>query len=379
MSFRSLLLAMFLATLIVVADYYVSNMSFPLLDSSTDLTVHAFMHDFRMNDDIINKIFPVNTAKDKELAISYDVFGREEGRVAVSDRGKIADFLQKVRDAQYRYIFLDVRFEENIVTPHDSILYATILEMPRLVYSRHQSMQEDEPVICSNSGKGAFADYRSTVNAGFSRYEFLQDGKESVALRLFHDINGRTITTGPFGSFQDSDGSLCYNMQFIPFPANIAREYSADGEILYPLLGSQIMDQHSDEELRRMVNDKIIVIGDFENDQHDTYVGSVPGPLLSVYAWNLMAHDGHKLNCWLQLGLWMFYTVVLFIILLPDERKSIRSPFLSLVLSILGWGFTLWVLKSLMYWLLGLSFIITIPALVFSTLEFIKSITKKPK
>ncbi len=366
-----LLCIMVMAFMILVADYYFSNMSFPILDSSPDLAAHAYVHDYRQDDDIDDIIFPVNTAKDKDIAVCYDIFGREEGHVTVSDRKKLAEFLSIVSDADYRYIFIDLRFENAIVTPHDSVLYSLISSMPRLVYSRHRSLEEEEADICGGQDKGAYADYRTIAGGGFSRYEFLQDGHESVALRMFHDMKGRNIEPAGLGFYRDTDGSLCYNMQFIPFPVTVTQKYASDGEILYPLMGSQVLGQHSAEELQRMVKDKIIVIGDFENDEHDTYVGSVPGPLLAVYAWNLLDHDGHKLNYWLQLFLFVFYSVVIFIILLPDERKHIKNPMLSLLVSFLGWGFSLWVLKSMLYWIFGLSFIVVIPAVAFSIIDFI--------
>ncbi|MDE6652780.1 MAG: hypothetical protein K2K37_00120, partial [Muribaculaceae bacterium] len=228
---RTLLFAMSLSLGILVADYYASNMSFPILDSSPDLAAHAYLHDYRMDDDVEDMFLAVNTAKDKAIAVEYDVFGREAGKVAVSDRQKLTEFLNLVADADYRYIFLDLRFEDNVVTPHDSAFYSLIASLPRLVYSCHRPEDDEDAHSEAAVEKGAFADYRNTTGSGFSRYEFVQDGHESVALRLFHDI----------------------------------------------------------------------------------------------------------------------------ILLLPDEKKHIENPFFSVVLSLLGWGASLWVLKSVLYWIFGLS------------------------
>lgn len=363
--------AMLLALGILVADYYVGNMSFPIFDSSLGLALQAYLHDYRMDDDLYDKLLTVNTARDKALAAEYDEFGRETGTVAVSDRERLSDFLDIVKDADYKYIFIDLRFESNVVTPQDSALYSLIATMPRLVYSHHRE-QEANPVI--GEDKSAYADFRNIIGEGFSRYEFVQDGKESIALRLFHDMTGRTIVPAGMGTYRDTDGSLCYNMQFVPFPLTATRDYASDGRVLHPLLGFHILSLNTPDQIREMVKDKLIVIGDFENDRHDTYVGSVPGPLLSLYAWNLLNHNGHKVNYLLQLFLFVFFTIILYVIMLPDDRKHIKNPWLSFVLTLLGWGAALWMLKSMLYWLFGLSFLVVIPAAVFAIINFIKDL-----
>lgn len=59
--------------------------------------------------------------------------------------------------------------------------------MNNLVFSNHRDI---EPLVPESlESKSAFADYRGNFKDGFSRYEFIQDGHESVALRLFHDLD----------------------------------------------------------------------------------------------------------------------------------------------------------------------------------------------
>lgn len=373
---RRLLVAALLSMLIIVADYFAGNMSFPILDSSMGLGLHAYLSNYDKLDGGDNEMLAVNTAMDKAIAKAYDEFGDEAGHVAVTDREKLIEFLKIAEKANYRYIFLDIRFEDWLKTPHDSALYAAIARMPRVTYSRHRALDGMEPEYPGLKEKGAYADYRSVLNDGFSRYEFLQDGESSVALRLYHDLTGKTIEPTRWGGYRDSDGAICYNMQFVPFPMSVMMAYDQDGKIMYPLMGSQLMGKHSEEELIGMMKGKVVVIGDFNDDLHDTYIGSIPGPLLSYYAWRLLNRGGHKVNLWLQAFLFLLYTTVLYIMLLPDDKKRIKNPLLVLLLSLLGWGAVLWILKSALYWLFGLSFIVALPTIVFSTVTMIGELRK---
>lgn len=370
---RLLILSVSVAFLIVVADYYLSNYSYPIFDSSDTLGINAFIKDYQ-KDSNDNQLFCVNVSKDKALAAEYNQYGDTAGLVGVTDRAKLSEFLDIAALTDYKYIFLDIRFEKNLTTPHDSALFSRIAAMPRLVYSRHREFAGNEIDIPGMIEKGGYADFRSILSKGFSRYEFLQDNQESVALRLYHDITGKTIRPTSLGGYKDSDGSLCYNLQFIPLPKSIRNLYDEDYRVLYPLLGSQIMAKHSPEELIVMMKGKVIVIGDFEQDRHDTYIGKVPGPLITYHAWKLLERGGHKLNIWLQLFLLVFYTVSVYLILAPAPNSVIKNPLITFVLSFLGWGFGLWLIKSAIFWLFGLSFLIAIPATVFSLLEMVKKI-----
>lgn len=374
-SWGNLCVAMGLALMILIADYYVGNLSFPIFDSSMTLGNHALVHDSKIKDVIDDSFMMVNTAWDQDCGVVYDVYNEPAGYLSVTDRRKLYEFLKLAAEADYRYIFIDIRFEKNVVTPYDSLLYSQIALMPRVVYSYHRLDDDAQFDYVEIPGKYAYADYRVAKGDPFSRYEFLQDDYESVALRLYRDLDGKTIEPGKLGTFKNSDGSLCYKTQFIPFPLSAANLYGPKGKVLYPRLGSQLMDVFSVDELKRMMNGKIIVIGNFYEDQQETYIGSIPGPLLSVYAWKLLERGGHKVNFWLQFFLFIFYTLALYIILLPEDLKKIKNPFVALLLSLLGWGSFLFAIQSAIFWLFGLSFIIMIPTIVLSLVNFYQTIT----
>ncbi len=73
----------------------------------------------------------------------------------------------------------------------------------------------------------------------------------------------------------------------------------------------------------------------------------------------------------------VIYSVVTYIILSPGNKRQARNPVLVLVYSLLGWGCVLWVLKSLLYWLFGLSFLVVIPTFIFSAIATVKEIANQ--
>ena len=377
---RRLAIAVGVAIFILVADYFAGNLSFPIFDSSADLGLQAFIKDFYDSDSDRPEIFSVNTSHDTALAAAIE-YGDTTGYVAVSDRFRILDFLRIAARADYRYIILDIRFEDTLRAPGDSLLFAQIASMPRIVFSRHREEADDDApaprpeCLDAISGRGAFADFRSTWTDGFSRYEFLQDGNESVALRLYSDVDGRSIRPTWWGGYVDSDGSLCRNMQFIPFPKSASESIGERGEIRHRYLGHHVLGMNTPDELRQQLDGKVILIGNFDDDRHDTYIGDVPGTLIQYYAWKLLERGGHKINWWLQIFLFVFYTLSVLAIISPYAVYRPQRLFMVIVKALVGWSLVFFILKSLIYWLTGQSFITLIPALTFTTLTLLTTIS----
>lgn len=369
---KRIFLSMIVAFLIIAADYFAGNLSYPIFDSSTDLSLQAYLHDYRDDND---NFFAVNTAMDISLAVALNQYGDTCGHVAVTNRHTLAKFLDIAKKSDYRYIFLDIRFDSLASSPEDSLLISRIIDLPHIVFSRHRD-ESDGIKTPELLEKGAYADFRTIRSQGFSRYEFIQDGHKSVALKMYEDIDGKGIHSTWWGGYADNDGAICRNLQFVPFPKKILLEEDNDNldAIMYPLLGAQHLAIHSEDELIRMLHNKVILIGDFNNDTHDTYIGEVSGPLLSYYAWRVLERGNHKVNLWLQFFLFVLYTLVIYIILLPSHKIIIKNPLVVLIMSILGWSTALWVLKSIIYWFFGLSFLVIIPSITFSVITTSKEV-----
>ncbi|MDE6655230.1 MAG: hypothetical protein K2K37_12690, partial [Muribaculaceae bacterium] len=60
-----------------------------------------------------------------------------------------------------------------------------------------------------------------------------------------------------------------------------------------------------------------------------------------------------------------------------QDKNHIQNPLFSVALARRGGAASLWVLKSVLYWIFGLSFIVTVPTVVFSTINFIKDLLER--
>ena len=373
---KRILLALLITLLLQIADYFASNISYPLLDSTDSLMWFDFLTKRGVNPSDTNVMY-VNMGLDKTLAPIIDEFGDTIGNVAISDRKKLATFLDMIKDARYKYVFLDIRFEKGIVTQDDSCLFSVIAGMKNLVYSTHRDMEDSTPeILWKNRG---FSDYRGNFKDGFTRYEYLQDGEPSAPLKIFTSIKGTELIEKNGLYFQDGD--LAFNMKFIPFYKNDAEEFGDKGLVKYPYLGSQIFSQFNPEEIKKMAEGKLVVIGDFINDMHQTYMGEVPGPVIGVRAYQSIEQDGLKFS-WLCFSITsVIYFFILYNLLGKNDINDlicsalrIKKPIVKYIVSLLGWGFILSAVKIILYLWLHISFIVLLPTLVFSTISLINDI-----
>ncbi|MCH5242726.1 MAG: CHASE2 domain-containing protein [Muribaculaceae bacterium] len=369
-----LIIVFFLTILLQVADYFLSNFTYPIFDSLNIIIIKDFIT--QKGDAPDKEFIYFNVGLDKELIPVKDEFGDTIGKTPITDRKLLTDFLTLLKDSDYKYIFLDIRFDDGTHSQNDSSLFKIMESLDRFSYSTHR---DKEPLITSSlSRKGAYSDFRGYYRDGFIRYEFLQDGKESSALRMYSTLNGNNMSKK--GPFYFNDSSLAYNMFFIPFYRNDTELLGENGLEKYHYLGYEMSKDSLLSDIVRDIKGKIVVIGDFENDKHTTYMGNVPGPLLTVRAYQMLEKTGAKFS-WVCFGItsviYMLILYVLFVnINLNDKICNIiriKSRFFVYLISLIGWSLILGLVKIALYSWFHLAFTAWLPALVFSTVSYINS------
>ena len=371
---RKAFLSLGVAVAIVLLSYFVANIPYPLLDSWMPFSFVELTGRHLSASYPEDSVLCVNVAYDKQLADAYSKAGFKLGHSDVTDRGKLLRFLQIAKQADYRYIFLDVRFPEGLKTENDEDLFSLIEGMPRLVLSNHSSYGGYSIADSSLLSKSALADYRMTAFTGFTRYQYLQHGQESVALRMYRDMDGGDIRK--FGPFYFSGGWPCRNSQFVRIPKFVMEQEREDYTLRYPYLGAHYLDWNTDEELARSLKGKIILIGDFDEDLHQTYVGDVPGAMLSFLGWWELHTSRHIVPVWLIITLLILYSLIVFLLLTPHRNwydyvpllNRIKSPFWRFILSLVGWGFVLTLLQMALYRFAFVAISTAVPAFCFSLL-----------
>lgn len=372
---KRLLLALGLALGIVSLSYFVMNVPYPIFDSWGSLyfaeLISGNHHKVPFPED---SVMCINVAFDKQLAEATTPDGFKRGTLDVTDRAKLIHLLKIARQADYRYIFLDIRFPAGLRTENDDELFSLIRDMPRLLISQHRG--KDYSIADSTLlGNAAMADYGMTAFTGFTRYQYLQNGEESVALRMYRDMDHKDISR--HGLFYISENRLCRNAQYIRIPRGIIEREMANHQMRFPYLGANLFSWATDDELIHMMNGRILLVGDFDFDLHPTYVGDVPGSMLSFLAWWELHRGKHTLSIGFILLLVSLYFIFCWLLLTPHRNwyeyvpvlRSIRGTFWRFLLSLLGWGFVLWIFQILLYCFSDISLSIAVPTLFFSVIS----------
>lgn len=329
----------------------------------------------------------VNVAYDKTL-VDYD--GRlystpgdnrraPSGRIALTDRRKLLDFLKAAKGAGYKYIMLDVRFDDDIESDSVSLaLFGLISSMERIVFAVHEG---SDPVADAPAAKAAFGDYNITAfESNAVKYPIVHGDRPSMASAMYSDLNGGRITT--FGPLTFDRGALCLRSLFLDYPVRVFdRAVESDGlmpaDYYYMNLGVDLLaGPDSVARIRDYVDGRIVVIGDFDNDVHDTSIGQLAGSLINLNAYISLSQGRHKISWPYVVMLFAIYALIALCLIkrqspvdmIPALRRR-KSTALRFLFSLVGFSVVLSLLSLLLYLAAGIIYSIVLPSLYFSLIS----------
>ena len=381
-----------IAAIILIAEYFVGNwIGFMFDDSSTLSIFTSVLPEKEAEDD--DEVEFINVGYDKELVpVKVPYLNSEKGWDSIgsavgTSRLTLLKILDIAERSNYRYLFLDIRFEKGIESELDSILFAKIKSMRDVVVSTHKESDDYEIADRSLLNHAGYADYMTTYFSGFTKYSYLQNDSISVALKMFRDMDGGDIKR--VGPFFFSNGRLCNNLQFLTFSSD-------DVAARHPAFEGEIMKIYDEKDIAERMDGRIVVVGDMVDDVHTTYAGRVAGPVLNVRAYQALAEGRHIVDWRLVLFLLAVYGGCSYMILYSHSfeisekfrEKLLRHPLIVFILLNAGWSIVMFMIKLVAFGMFGASVIIIIPTLIFSLLsmpeeyaEFKnkKNIISKPK
>lgn len=285
-------------------------------------------------------ILAVNIGYDRQLTPVTDEYGIPCGEIDVTDRHKLLEFLNRIKDADYSAIALDVFFDKTMPAVGDSALFACINSMDRLVVPAHADA-EVNPAIDKN--KIVNGDYSiNLLSNNFTKYRYRNSGaKPSMAAGLHMISSGKK-----------SLPLYERNTIILPLPIELESQYTQDGDKEWYNLGADILDSTTDEELRALVAGKTIVIGDYcLNDIHDSYAGNISGPAIVINALEALRKGHTRINPWSTLITVLFYFLITwFLITGMTVWKLIGwqpRPITNFILSFIGFSVVLSLLQIL--------------------------------
>lgn len=369
----ALLFSLCNVVILLTLSYFLNNQ--PLF-TGEDLDQYAWMEWIKdrlgISPDVdANAALFVNVAYDKQFVDKYDDYGMTIGNSDVTDRSKLLAFLKILhKTGAYKYIILDIRFEKGYNVPEvDSLLFAEILSMRNIVIANHSDIELADSSLIK---KAAISDYFATITkTNFARYQYNYDGVESVPLYAYHELTGNTINK--HGWLYTCNSRLCYNSLFVHFPIAKWNEYDEQQSKVYYNLGSDILDNYSDSDLKKLTEGKYVIIGNMVEDVHDTYSGLKPGSVITYYAFQELMRGRHYVNYWMML----FLTVLFFLISMslfemdsilrriPFIKKS-NSRFFHFLLDFVEYTLILTLTMIVLYFIFGIAISIFLPSTYFA-------------
>ncbi|GEM_PF-3218489 len=367
--------------------YLFNNIAYPMSLSSEK---YSFLEYFNPKEQDIDDAVFVNVSYDKMLISDTVEVPDTNRKRAITDRKRLLDFLKKVENTNYRHIFLDIRFEQNEYSEYDSALTMQLLRMRDVAIAKHWDLINRCPYPMTDSlmePLGFFCDFdESKSKSGFYKYRYLQNGEGSIALEMYRHATNRNITK--HGPFYFDGCKLCQNALFLTIHTSMECEWQEDNTQNYFHLSELIFDSITWTRFRDDISGKYLIIGDMKEDLHDTYAHAQPGAYLHYLGFKSLMEKKHIVRWYYVLFLLLFYTFIIYIILQGLRKETIRwnplkwivqRPLIHFLCSLLGYGFILSLLSSLIYLFGDKAYNITIPSLTFALLSNIVQFIKMRK
>ena len=385
----TILASVFTAAAMIVFCYIINNVGVSIggeaeLIKNTNAITSGILGDNRKP--IPDSVVFISISYDKQLIEVDDEDGFPIGNIDITDRNKLYQFLDIASKADnYKYIFLDVFFEEGFNSPIDENLFKEISSMPRIVIPRHHdAILAHEKLI---GRKSAISDYITTFfSDDYSKYQLINGCDTSVVLKMYNDItNHRVCNLGPF---YFDDGRLCNKTLFTNMQILFDGPYDDNGNKNFYRLGSDILIDPSS--ITDFVKGRYIFIGDLEhNDIHQTVQGEFPGTVISSNIFFAILHEQHLVS-WIvtvilfivfYLFSWSIYTsqslMDYIVVALSRWMPKINNTFTQNILSLLGYTSLLSILCLLFYYFFNTSYDIFFTAVIFQIINFMVSFIKR--
>lgn len=323
--------------------------------------------------ELASEFFPVNIGYDREMVTAFDEFGIPVGTRPVVSRERLAGFLEAIKDADYKSIVVDVQFFKSDTCEVDSTFFAVVNSMPRTFVSANDDDDAEDSILPE---KLASSEYNVSLGEdNFVKYRYEHGDVRDMAVATYNMRNNCDVNLDNF--FSTDRGRLALSSLALWMPYRIDSGYDANDEKTYYNLGADLMDVYSPEELSELVSGKTVVIGDYSGgDDHDTYAGSVAGPVILINAVIALEQGRHIVNWW-WMGLLFIVYILLTLMLIYDPVRLLpgrigRSKIWNLIVMCLSFGTVILVLNITMYLCTGVIYDLYLPTLWLTVIYFIK-------
>lgn len=322
---RKLLYAVLLAMVAMAVSYFCTNLNVAVSGERDVLKYWQFvvsLFSSNSRNQVPEDVLFINVSNDRQLVGRTDDFGIPIGNAAITDRQKLCELLTLIKSAgNYKYVLLDVFFEEGYQSDYDSTLFNTIVSMDNIVIPRHidgtlakQSLEQ----------KAAFADYTTTLKEdNIAKYPLLdkKGTSGSMPLKMYSDLTGRTVRK--HGMLYVDRSALSRRVVFPRMYVLIDAPFNTDGEKTYLNMGTDILDYRDQIVWKDVLKDKVIVIGSLADDDiHLTYAGNVPGCVINYNVFSSLMRGQHRIPLALILVYFLIFLAMSFVLLNGEPKEK---------------------------------------------------------
>lgn len=322
----------------------------------------------------------INTGKD--LALVEDTV--EFGNVAVTDRTKLASFLQKLNrlKVQPSYTVLDLQFYYPFTADPsaDSILARELPANRKLVIPliKDENDNYKDPLFLANY---AYSDY-ITYGSGFNKFRILNHSPvKSLPILMHEKIDGAVYQDRLFYALCNRQLSLSALWPHYYLSDAEVRKNAQTAIAQYYNLGEILLDMEtSPEHYEKFFENRILIVGNFETDIHSTPIGKMTGPVIIANIYLSLLNGKHIVSPWYLLTIWLVLSA------LSYTAWFSRMPRLDLKLNFIFSGYLRKFIQSYISYfgcLFGLSLLalfvfdiqvaLFLPSLILSGIEYVSN------
>ena len=282
---RKLIIVFFHTIFMLILTVLLQYTSFMRIDEVDFLKTGAIIkHDILKIDEkpwLHNVVF-IDVSKDPALAEDDEYGGADStlkgSQHVITDRFKLAKFFAGINkhQGQYKFILCDILFDKP--GPGDSLLRPQIEKLKNIVTSAiWENGKLLRPVFKVSS---AIVNYTAVNRTTFTKIPiFYNDSLISLPALMMEETTPKRFT---------KKGYLTYLDQKPTFNTAIPEFYYRPNDMIEPTAGKNFNTFYlgellADPNFFDVLKDKYIIIGDFVNDMHSTYLGRMPGTLI---LWN---------------------------------------------------------------------------------------------
>ncbi len=261
----------------------------------------------------------VNVSRDIKLVSDPT----EYGETPITNRSKLAQFIKILADNgnRHHYVLCDIFLEfEN---EDDTALLAQTNRCTKLLFPYHLAGDSiQKPCMAVHSALSDFV----TNTGGFSKFKLVyNDSITTTPLALLHDIDHKK-----------------YPASYLDFKSIFPKYYIQSAQLSaetqkYPYfnLGELLMLSETDSFYHQFLQNKFIVIGNYDTDVHSSAVDKIPGPLILLNTYLSIRNRGH-ISWWWALFMIAGLSAVSYLLFFKKVKPPViyKYPWLDFIMQI---------------------------------------------